>query len=101
VAEHAVAHRHGEAGAEVAHLGARGQAVGRLEADGPHPAVADLLGDLGPHATCLAVDRDGHLEALLMAGTASGGNSTSTTGPAMATTRAVLRASAPCRCWCR
>ena len=46
VAEHAVAHRHGEAGAEVADRGAVDQLVGRLEADGPHPGLADLLGDL-------------------------------------------------------
>ena len=56
VAEHAVAHRHGDAEAGVAHRGAAGQAVGRLEADGPDPAVADLLGDLGPDLDVLAVD---------------------------------------------
>ena len=47
VAEHGVADRHLEAVAEVAHRRAARQAVGRLQADGPHPAVADLLGDLG------------------------------------------------------
>ena len=29
--------------------GAAGEAVGRLHADGPHAAVAELLGDLGEH----------------------------------------------------
>ena len=49
VAEHGVADRHLHAAAEVAHGGAAAEAVGGLQADGPHPAVADLLGDLGPH----------------------------------------------------
>ena len=31
----------------VAHRRAAGEAVGRLQADGPHPALAELLGDLG------------------------------------------------------
>ena len=47
VAEHGVADRHPQAVAEVAHLGAPGEAVGRLQADAADPAVADLLGDLG------------------------------------------------------
>ena len=47
VAEHAVADRHLDAVAEVAHDGAAAQAVGLLQADDPHPVVTDLLGDLG------------------------------------------------------
>ena len=58
VAEHGVAHRHGEADADVLHRGAAHEAVGGLQADGPHAAVADLLGDLGPHLVGLAVDGD-------------------------------------------
>ena len=58
VAEHGVADGHRQAGAGVAHRGAADEAVGRAQADGPHPAVADLLGDLGPDLLGLAVDRD-------------------------------------------
>ena len=47
VAEHAVADRHRDAAAGLRTGGAAAQAVGRLQADGPHAAVADLLGDLG------------------------------------------------------
>ena len=47
VAEHGVAHRDLQAVAQVADHSAPGEAVGWLEADAPHPAVADLLGDLG------------------------------------------------------
>ena len=42
--------------------GAPHEAVGRLHGDGPHPAVADLLGDLGGHHDVHAVDGDGELE---------------------------------------
>ena len=49
VAERAVADRHLDAVAGVAHRRAAGEAVGRLHADRPHAAVAELLGDLGEH----------------------------------------------------
>src|SRR5690606_16202832 len=58
VAEHAVAHRHRQAGAGVAHRGAADETVGRLQADGPDAGVADLLGDLGHDLRGLAVDHD-------------------------------------------
>ena len=62
VAEHAVADRHRDAVAEVAHDRAALQAVGRLQADGPHAAVADLLRDLGGDGDRLALELDVHLE---------------------------------------
>ena len=46
----------------VAHDGAAGEAVGRLHADRPHPALAELLGDLGEHRDRLAFDLDLELE---------------------------------------
>ena len=62
VPEHGVAHRHPEAVAEVAHLGAPGQAVGGLQADAAHPAVADLLGHLGHDELLLALELDVDLD---------------------------------------
>ena len=57
VAEGAVADRHADAAAGVAHRGATGEAVGRLHAHRTHAAVTELLGDLGEHDRCrLAVD---------------------------------------------
>ena len=49
VAEHLLADRHRDAVAGVAHGGAAGEAVGRLHADRPDAALAELLGDLGEH----------------------------------------------------
>ena len=40
----------------------RGQAVGRLQRDDPHPAVADLLGDLAGDHGLDAFELDGHLD---------------------------------------
>ena len=60
--QRAVANRHLDAVAEVANRRAAGEAVGRLHADGPHAAVAELLGDLGQHDDRLAVDLHGELE---------------------------------------
>ena len=66
VTEHAVAHRHRDAVAEVAHHRAAAEPVGGLEADGPHAAVADLLRDLGGDrdlgAFELGVHLDGHVD---------------------------------------
>ena len=39
-------------------VGAAGEAVGRLQADAAHPALADLLGDLGGDEDLLAVDHE-------------------------------------------
>src|SRR6185436_17229253 len=50
-------------GAGVLDRCATAQPVGRLQADGPDAAVADLLGDLGPHLDGRAVDLDGHRQA--------------------------------------
>jgi hypothetical protein len=87
-----VADRHGDAGTGVAHLGAAGEAVGGLQADGPHPVVADLLGDLGPHLVWACRRRRwSSTGTWLISGIESGGNSTSTTGPAMVTTRPSLQ----------
>ena len=61
VAQGDVAHRHADAAAGVAHRGAPGEAVGRLERDDPHPAVADLLGHLAGDQDLDAVEGDGHL----------------------------------------
>ena len=47
VAEHGVADGNGDARAGVGDDRPPGEAVGRLEADAAHPALADLLGDLG------------------------------------------------------
>ena len=71
VAEDLVAHRHGDAGAGVAHRGAAAQAVGGLEADGPDPVVADLLGDLGADLDWLAVDARPSWRGVLISGRAS------------------------------
>ena len=62
VAEGAVAYRHADASAGVAHRGAPGQAISRLHGNGPHPAVADLLGHLGDDSDGVAVDLDVELE---------------------------------------
>ena len=40
----------------------RGQSVGRLHADRPHAAAAELLGDLGEHGDRLALDGDVELQ---------------------------------------
>ena len=59
-----------------------------LQADGPDPVVADLLGHLGPDLGAAAVELDwSSTRQVLISGRASGGNSTSTTGPATVTTR--------------
>ena len=71
--------------------GAAGEAVGGLHADGPDAAVADLLGDLGQHRRwSRRRPRPSSRWRVVDLGQASGGNSTSTTGPAMATTRPSL-----------
>ena len=62
VAQHAVAHRHGDAVTEVAHERAALEAVGGLEADGAHAAVADLLRDLGRDDDGLALEHGVHLD---------------------------------------
>ena len=62
VAERAVADRHRDAVADVAHDRAALQAVGRLQADGAHAAFADLLRDLGGDGDRLALELDVHLE---------------------------------------
>ena len=46
----------------VAHGGAAGEAVGRLHADGPDAALAELLGHLGEHLRHLTGDGDVELE---------------------------------------
>ena len=98
VAEGGVADGHGQAPAEVAHRRAPVQAVGRLQADAADPALADLLGDLGGDGDLGALELEVHLDGHVDLGQACGGNSTSTTGPAMATTRPSGR-SARCRWW--
>ena len=86
-----VADRHLDAVAGVAHRRAPGEAVGRLHADGPHPAVADLLGHLGQHRVGpRRRRRSSSSRAWLISGSEPRGNSTSTTGPAMATMRPSL-----------
>jgi hypothetical protein len=55
VAEGALAHRHGDATAQVAHRRAPHQPVGRLHGDRPHPAVTDVLGHLGHDGRLLAL----------------------------------------------
>ena len=87
VPEHLLADRDRDALAGVAHGRAAGQAVGRLHADRPDPAFAELLGDLGEDLDRLALDGDVELEAVLSSGSEPRGNSTSMTGPAMPTTR--------------
>ena len=62
VAEHAVADRHRDAAAGVAHERAALETVGRAHADDADPAVADLLGDLGGDRDRLAVELDVELE---------------------------------------
>ncbi len=62
VAQHGVAHRHLQAAAQVAHLGAPGQAVGGLEADAADPAVTDLLGHLGHDQLLHALEGHVHLD---------------------------------------
>ena len=62
VAQHGVAHRHLQAVAQVAHLGATGQAVGGLQADAAHTAVADLLGHLGRDGLGVALEHDVDLD---------------------------------------
>ena len=44
------------------HRGPPGEPVGRLQADAAHPALADLLGDLGGDDDLLVVDHELHLE---------------------------------------
>ena len=65
VAEDAVPDRHLQAVTEVAHLRAPAETVGGLHADGPHPVVADLLGDLGDDANGLALELDLHLDGVV------------------------------------
>ena len=62
VAEHAVADRHRDAAPGVAHERAALEAVGRLHADDPHPAVTDLLRDLGDDRDRVAFELGVHLE---------------------------------------
>ena len=65
VAERAVADRHGDAAAEVAHDGAARQTVGGLQADRADAAFADLLRDLGGHDDLLALELDVDLERVV------------------------------------
>jgi hypothetical protein len=62
VAEDGVADGHGDRATGVAHLGAAGQAVGRLHGDRTHAALADLLGHLGDDGHHLGVTADGEIE---------------------------------------
>jgi peptide chain release factor 1 len=62
VPEHAVADRHLEAVAQVAHLRAAAQAVGRLHADGANPVVAELLRDFGDDRDRLPLELDLHID---------------------------------------
>ena len=73
VAERAVADRHTDAVADVAHRGATGEAVGGLHAHGAHPAVTELLGDLGEDLDVLAFDRDGELQRAVELGQRAAG----------------------------
>ena len=72
VSEHAVAHRHRDASAEVLHRRAAAQAVGGLQADRPHAVVADLLRDLGGDEDGLALELGLHLERQVDLGQAVG-----------------------------
>ena len=65
MAEHGVAHRDRDAPAEVAHRRAPDEAVGRLQADAAHPAVADLLGHLGRDRGGLPVELEVHLDGVV------------------------------------
>ena len=62
VAEHLGPDGDGDSPTGVAHRRAPGQAVGRLHADRPHAALAELLGDLGEHDHDLALDFDLELQ---------------------------------------
>jgi hypothetical protein len=68
VPEHPVAHRDGDPVASVAHGRPASQAVGRLHADRPDAALAELLGDFGEDAHRLAVDLDFELERRVQVG---------------------------------
>ena len=59
VAEHRVADGDRYPPAGVADRRTAHEAVGRLEADAPHPSLADLLRDLGDYGDLLAVERRG------------------------------------------
>ncbi|CAB4324762.1 unannotated protein [freshwater metagenome] len=63
VAEHGVAHRHGDAVTEVAHRRATTETVGGLHGDHAHPAVADLLGHLGDDDDVGVAVVEGHLNS--------------------------------------
>jgi hypothetical protein len=58
VAEHPLAHGHGDRRARVDHRGAPDQPVGRLEGDRPDLGVADVLRDLAGDRGGQLVDRD-------------------------------------------
>ena len=73
VAEHLLAHRHGDAVAGVAYRGAAHQTVGRLEADRADPAVAELLGDLGEDGDGLAFEFDVELDRIVQLGQRAAG----------------------------
>ena len=81
-----------QAVAGVAHRGAPRQAVGRAHADGPHPAATRSAAPLRPASWWSARRLSTDISmAVFSSGMASGGNSTSTTGPATATIRPSLR----------
>ena len=62
MAEHLLADGDGDPPTRVVHGRATGQAVGRLHADRPHAALAELLGDFGEHGYRLALDLDLELQ---------------------------------------
>ena len=73
VAEHLVADGHLDAVAEVADGRAAHEAVGRLEADRPDSAVAELLGDLGEHLDGARLEFDVELDRAVQLGERSAG----------------------------
>ena len=78
-----VADGHGDRAAGVLHRGAADQAVGRLQGDGAHHVVADVLRDLEVEVPLVAPTSTSVVSRLYCSGMPSTGNSTSTTGPMM------------------
>ena len=65
VTEHGIAHRDGDAAAQVADRGATHEPVGLLHADAAHAAVADLLRHLGRDLRFRAVQLNGELDGVV------------------------------------
>jgi len=87
VTEHGIADGNRDTATRIDDRRSAGEPVGRLQTDATRPALADLLGNLCCDENLVAVDDELDLDGSVDLGQRVRRNSTSMTGPAIATMR--------------